>query len=318
MPEKERLQKILAAAGLGSRRACEEIILQGRVTVNGQVAQLGQSADPVRDRIAVDGKLVRPKKQHTYIALYKPVGVVSTARDEEARQAVVDLVQPALEKERGEKVRLYPVGRLDLLSEGLVLLTDDGELAQLLMHPRYEHTKEYNVAVSGSPSEATLQRWRDGVELEDGMTAPAEVTVLRREGGRTWLDIVMHEGRNREIRRVAELLGHPATLLIRVRIGPVELGTLRPGEWRYLAGAELKELRQLKRQAGAGPKGEQGPGARGTKKRAPGARGEQKPAAEDRGRPRTASMPGPERSRGQRQPRGERGGRRREDKPGRR
>lgn len=235
MPVQERLQKILASAGLGSRRACEELLRQGRVAVNGQIAHLGQSADPGRDRITVDGKPIQGRKKHTYIALYKPVGVVSTARDEEGRQAVVDLVPSA--------ARLYPVGRLDMLSEGLILLTDDGDLALRLTHPRYGHSKEYHVRVAGYVSAQTVEQWRQGVLLEDGKTAPAEVTVLRREKSGTWLRVVLHEGRNREIRRVAELLGYSIQKLIRTRIGPVRLGRLQPGEWRYLSERELAELR---------------------------------------------------------------------------
>jgi pseudouridine synthase len=240
MPKVERLQKILARAGLGSRRACEELIRQGRVAVNGQVARLGQKADPEQDRIALDGKPVQVQKQHTYIALYKPVGVVSTARDTGDRQTVVDLVP--------SEARLYPVGRLDMLSEGLILLTDDGELALLLTHPRYRHPKEYSVRLAGCMSDQTIAQWRQGVLLDDGKTAPADVSVLRRETNSTWLRIVLYEGRKREIRRVAELLGHSVQELIRVRVGPVNLGHLKPGEWRYLSEHELAALRKVKKQ----------------------------------------------------------------------
>ncbi len=238
MPE-ERLQKILAAAGLGSRRACEELIRQGRVAVNGQVARLGQKADPERDRVTLDGRPVRRRETHTYIALYKPVGVVSTAHDPQGRETVLDLVP--------SPTRLYPVGRLDYLSAGLVLLTDDGELAQRLMHPRYEHPKEYLVRLAGRVGDGAIARWREGVLLEDGQTAPADVSLLRRERDSTWLRIVLHEGRKREIRRVAELLGHSVEQLLRVRIGPVRLGDLRPREWRHLTEQELAELRRLKK-----------------------------------------------------------------------
>jgi 23S rRNA pseudouridine2605 synthase len=235
----ERLQKILARAGFGSRRACEELIRQGRVTVNGQVAQLGQKADPDRDHIAVDGRQLHLHYRRTYIAFHKPRGVLS---DEGSghRPTVGDLVPlPG---------RLFPVGRLDLRSEGLILLTNDGELANLLTHPRYEHTKEYHVYIEGYPDDETLRRWRQGTFLDGRRTAPAEVSVLRREGDGTWLRVVLREGRKRQIRRVAAMLGHPVHRLIRVRIGPVHLGTLKPGEWRHLTKRELRRLEELRQQ----------------------------------------------------------------------
>ena len=235
----ERLQKILARAGFGSRRDCEELIRHRRVTVNNQVAQLGQKADPDRDHIAVDGRQVQPTRQRTYVAFHKPRGVLSDGGSDH-RPTVVDLVPlPG---------RLFSVGRLDLRSEGLILLTDDGELANLLTHPRYEHTKEYHVYVEGHPRDETLGRWRRGVLVDGRQTAPAEVSVLRHEGDGTWLRVVLREGRKRQIRRVAAILGHPVHRLIRIRIGPVHLGTLRPGEWRYLTKRELRELEELKQQ----------------------------------------------------------------------
>jgi len=232
----DRLQKILAHAGRGSRRACEELIRQGRVSVNGQVAQLGQKADPVRDRITVDGKPVRIDRRRTYVALHKPRGVLSDEGDGSGRLSTVrDLVSiPG---------RLYPVGRLDLRSEGLILLTNDGELSHLLTHPRYEHDKEYHVYVTGCPSDEVLKRWRRGVFLEGRRTAPADVSILRREKDYTWLRVVLREGRKRQIRRVAAMLGHSVHQLIRVRIGPLRLGNLKPGQWRRLSDAEVKALR---------------------------------------------------------------------------
>ncbi len=244
----ERLQKILARAGFGARRACEDLIRQGRVTVNGQVAQLGQKADPNRDRIAVDGRPIRLPGIFTYIALHKPPGVLSDEGDGSGRRpTVLDLVK--------HPAHLFPVGRLDLRSEGLVLLTDDGDLALRLTHPRFGHEKEYHVLVEGCPSEETLARWRRGVELDGEMTAPAEVEVLRvaqdlscaparTEGELTWLRVVLREGRKRQIRRVAARLGHPVVRLIRVRIGPVRLGDLPPGRWRHLTPAEVRALRR--------------------------------------------------------------------------
>jgi 23S rRNA pseudouridine2605 synthase len=237
----ERLQKVLARAGFGSRRGCEELIRQGRVFVNGQVAELGQRADPERHRITVDGKLVRARHSFTYIVLYKPQGVLSAERDDSGRHRTVrDLVTlPG---------RLYPVGRLDLDSEGLILLTNDGELTNLLTHPRYEHSKEYHVDVEGHPSEKTLERWRRGVHLDDRRTAPAEVSVISRKKDHTQLRVVLREGRKRQIRRAATKLGHPVRRLVRVRIGPVQLGDLAPGQWRSLSNRELSQLQALKHQ----------------------------------------------------------------------
>ena len=232
----ERLQKILARAGFGSRRACEELIRQGRVKVNGVVAQIGQKADPDRDRITVDGNTIQVARRHVYVALHKPRGVLSDEGDEAGRFSTVrDLV--------GLPGRLFAVGRLDLQSEGLLLLTDDGDLANRLTHPRYEHAKEYQVDVEGQPDEETLKRWRRGVFLDGRRTAPAEVAVLQSERDHTWLRVVMREGRKRQVRHVAAMLGHPVRRLIRVRLGPLDLGDLKPGEWRKLTDAEVKALK---------------------------------------------------------------------------
>ena len=237
----ERLQKIMAHAGIGSRRACEDLIRQGRVSVNGEVAHIGQKADPERDHVTVDGKPLQIRQRRTYIALHKPRGVLSDEGDGSGRlptaRELVDLPQ-----------RLYPVGRLDLRSEGLILLTDDGELANVLTHPRYEHEKEYRVLVEGEPDEATLVKWRRGVFLDGRRTAPAQVTVIGREEGYTWLRVVLHEGRKRQIRRVGTMLGHPVHRLIRVRIGPVRLGNLKPGEWRHVSDKEREALDRVKQE----------------------------------------------------------------------
>ncbi len=235
----DRLQKLLALAGYGSRRASEELIKQGRVVVNGQVAQIGQKADPVCDQIVVDGKALRVGGPRIYVIVHKPRGILSDERDAENRSTTVRQLVPLVG-------HLYPVGRLDLRSEGLVLLTDDGELANLLTHPRYEHTKEYQVCVEGHPTEETCVKWRAGVFLDGRRTAPAEVTVAGREQNRTWLRIVMREGRKRQIRRVAAMLGHPVRRLVRVRIGPIQLGSLKPGEWRHLREGEVRQLMEIK------------------------------------------------------------------------
>jgi 23S rRNA pseudouridine2605 synthase len=234
----ERLQKILARAGFGSRRSCEELIRRGHVAVNGRVAHIGQKADPERDCITLDGKRVQDKHTYTYVALHKPRGVLSDEGDGTERvQTARDLVDlPG---------RLYPVGRLDLRSEGLLLLTDDGKLTHQLTHPRYKHEKEYRVYVEGHPDEKTLHQWRSGVFLDGSKTAPAEVSVVRREKGRTRLRVVLREGRKRQIRRVGAMLGHPVHELIRTRIGPVHLGDLEPGQWRHLTEKEVEALQKL-------------------------------------------------------------------------
>lgn len=238
----ERLQKLLAQAGYGSRRACEEIVAAGRVTVNGQVAQLGDKADPNVDRIAVDGKRLQVEAQPVYIMLNKPRNVVTTNEDELGRKTVRDLVD--------YDGAIYPVGRLDADSEGLVLLTNDGELANVLTHPRYEHEKEYLVFVQGRPDAKALQAWRRGVVLpesyRDGYrTLPARVEVIRHEGSGALLRVIMREGRKRQIRDVARLLGHPVQYLLRVRIGPLDMGELKPGKWRFLNVKEIRSLREL-------------------------------------------------------------------------
>lgn len=234
----ERLQKILAQADLGSRRSCEEIIRQGRVTVNGAVAKIGQSADPDLDEIYVDGNRIRRKRKFTYIALNKPRDVLSDEGDGTGRVTTARQLLPV-------PGHLFPVGRLDLRSEGLLLFTDDGELANRLTHPRYEHTKEYRVLVEGHPDQRVLDSWRKGVLLDDKMTLPARVEVVQRTPDRTWLRVVLREGRKRQIRRVASLLGHYAVKLVRVRVGPIWLGQLKPGEWRYLSSREIGWLAEL-------------------------------------------------------------------------
>ena len=231
----ERLQKILAQAGYGSRRACEEFILQGRVTVNGRPAELGQKADPRVDRVAVDGSVISLPDELTYVALHKPRGVVSSLAAQDNRQTVRDLVSlPG---------RLYPVGRLDVDSEGLILLTNDGELTEYLTHPRYESEKEYRVLVKGTPDDDQLNAWRRGVVLEGKRTAPAQVRREEKAAAGTWLRVTMHEGRKHQIRDIGAVLGVPVRRLIRVRMGSLILGNLPPGEWRELKPGEVEALR---------------------------------------------------------------------------
>jgi 23S rRNA pseudouridine2605 synthase len=238
----ERLQKVMAHAGVASRRKSEDLIRQGRVTVNGQVVtQLGTKVDPARDDIRVDGQRIQLRSSHTYIMLNKPRGVLSVMEDARGRRALGDLLQSSR--------RLYPVGRLDAGSEGLILLTDDGDLANLLTHPRYGHEKEYRALVNGRPSLKTLEAWRRGVILEGKPTAPARVDVLRQERDAALLRVVIREGRKRQIREVAALLGHPVRELKRVCLGPLHLGTLEVGQWRHLTAKEVKQLEGLKRSA---------------------------------------------------------------------
>ncbi len=233
----DRVQKLLAQAGFGSRRACEEFILQGRVRVNGLVAELGQKADPAKDVITLDGEPLAKREKLTYILLYKPRGVVSSLDPQGDRKTVRDLV-PA-------EQRLYPVGRLDMDSEGLILLTNDGELTQKLTHPRYETEKEYRVLVADEPDEKQLNIWRHGVVLEGQRTAPAQVVREARTPEGVWLNVVMHEGRKHEIRDIARALGLWVHKLIRVRLGTLKIGSLRPGQWRLLEPGEVRQLQVL-------------------------------------------------------------------------
>jgi len=232
----ERLQKILAQAGYGSRRACEALIVAGRVRVNGQVAGLGSKADPTTERILVDRQPIKAPEKLEYVALYKPRGVVSAVTSPDPRQTVRSLVPlPGT---------LYPVGRLDVDSEGLILLTNDGELANRLTHPRFGHQKEYRVLVARHPDAEQLATWRRGVVLEEGYrTAPVDVRVENTKGKGTWLRIVMQEGRKRQIREIGSLLGLPVVKIIRVRIGSLHLGLLKSGHWRRLTAEEVKALR---------------------------------------------------------------------------
>jgi 23S rRNA pseudouridine2605 synthase len=232
----ERLQKILAHAGFGSRRACEDMIIAGRVIVNGQVAHIGSKADLQVDQVKLDGKLVKISEAYQYIVLYKPRGVLSTVSSPDPRPTVRDLV-PVLG-------RLYPVGRLDVDSEGLILLTNDGELANQLTHPRYGHEKEYRVLIARHPDEKQLSAWRHGVVMQDGYrTTPVQVEVEAHSGKGTWMRVIMKEGRKRQIRDTCGQIGLPVVNIIRIRIGSLRLGNLKPKEWRYLTPAEVKELK---------------------------------------------------------------------------
>jgi 23S rRNA pseudouridine2605 synthase len=235
----DRLQKILAQAGYGSRRACEDFITAGRVRVNGQIASLGQKADTAVDKITVDGKPIAAAEQLIYIALYKPRMVLSTIEAErgDERQTLRDLVDVPQQ--------VYPVGRLDFESEGLVLMTNDGELANQLTHPRYGHEKEYRVLLARRPEQEQLGAWRRGVVLEDGYkTAPAVVHFESAQGKGAWVRVIMGEGRKRQIREICRQLGLPVVRILRVRIGSLRLGNLKPRQWRYLTMQEVSDLKQ--------------------------------------------------------------------------
>ena len=233
----ERLQKLLSSAGVASRRSAEEYIQAGRVTVNGRRAVLGGTADPDRDDIRVDGRPLRAPERRTYLMLHKPRGFVTTLSDEKGRRTVAELVARC-------GARVWPVGRLDLDSEGLLLMTDDGALTQKLLHPSHEVEKEYHVRVTGDV-ERGLPRLRGPMELDGVALRPARVAVLGREGRDTLLSVVIHEGRNRQVRRMCALAGLEVRRLCRVREGPVQLGALAPGRWRLLTAEEVAALKAL-------------------------------------------------------------------------
>lgn len=226
----ERLQKILARAGLGSRRVCEDLIADERVTVNGEVAELGRRVDPDTDTVAVDGVPIGVRPGLVYYLLNKPAGVVTTADDPQGRPTVVGLVP--------DDPRVFPVGRLDVDTEGLLLLTNDGDLTHRLTHPSFGVEKEYLAWVEGRATRGELRRLREGVELDDGPTAPADVAQVA-EG---LLKITIHEGRNRQVRRMCDAIGHPVRRLVRTRIGPLADRKLRPGAWRALTRDEVRAL----------------------------------------------------------------------------
>ena len=233
-PAGERLQKILSRAGVASRRAAETMIEQGRVTVNGDtVRELGTRADAERDDIRVDGVRVRVVTEHAYILLNKPKGVVTTRHDPEKRQTVMDLVPPV--------PGLFPVGRLDVTTEGLMLLTNDGAFAERVAHPRYEVPRVYHAKVYRVPPPETLARLRQGVTVEGERLAVDNVRVLQ-AGNNAWLELTLHEGKHHEVRRLLEAVGHPVSKLKRVGLGPLTTRGLNPGEYRHLRPAEVKAL----------------------------------------------------------------------------
>lgn len=230
-----RIQKILAMMGVASRRKAEELVIEGRVTVNGKRAVLGMKSDPARDHIKVDGKLLVSAESRIYLMFYKPAGVITSLSDPEGRTTVKDFL-------KGIKHRVFPVGRLDYDSEGLLLITNDGNFAHSILHPSKKIPKTYAAKVKGVIDESGLESLRKGVMLEDGVTAPARAKRIRKSDSNSWVEITIHEGRKRQVRRMLERVGHPVIKLRRTAIGGLNLADLKPGEMRRLTVEEVKNL----------------------------------------------------------------------------
>jgi 23S rRNA pseudouridine2605 synthase len=233
----KRLQKILSDMGIASRRKAEELIIEGRITVNGRIATIGMKADPVKDHIKVDGKLLIRSEPKVYIMLNKPKNVVTTLYDPEGRPTIKDFL-------KGVKYRVFPVGRLDYNSEGLLLLTNDGDFAHAVLHPSKKISKTYLVKVKGVLDEEEIAKLRTGVKLVDGITAPAQVKRVIRTENNSWLKITIHEGKKRQIRRMLEKIGHPVLKLKRIKINGIELDKLKPGAHRYLTSEEINKIKK--------------------------------------------------------------------------
>lgn len=235
----ERLQKILAQAGVASRRQSEELIIKGRVAVNGEkVTQLGVKVNPEEDIILVDGKPINQEEDKVYFMLHKPAGYISSAKDPQGRPTVLDFFNNIPQ-------RVYPVGRLDYDTEGILLLTNDGDLTHALTHPSHQISKTYLARVEGVPNKENLRKFARGLQLEDGITAPAKIAITDISKGKALLEIEIHEGRNRQVRRMCEAIGYPVVYLKRTKVGPLELGDLSRGEFRALSNREVRELKKL-------------------------------------------------------------------------
>ncbi|MGC2063258.1 MAG: pseudouridine synthase [Thermodesulfovibrionales bacterium] len=232
----QRLQKIIADMGIASRRKAEEIIIEGRVTVNGKVAVIGMKADPSRDHVKVDGKLLTRPEIKVYFIFNKPRGVVTSLGDPEGRPTVQDFI-------RGIRERVYPVGRLDYDSEGLLILTNDGDLAHGVLHPSKKIPKTYLVKIKGALEAEDLDRLRKGIRLDRAVTAPAKVKTLRKTDQNSWVEMVIYEGKKRQIRRMLEKVGHPVIRLMRIRINGIEMGDVKPGMIRRMLPEEIEMLR---------------------------------------------------------------------------
>jgi 23S rRNA pseudouridine2605 synthase len=289
--ELERLQKIIAHAGFASRREAEAMIREGRVTVNGRiVTELGTRADAARDHIKVDGKLITRAETHRYILLYKPREVMTTVEDPQGRRTVIDLI-------KGVRERIYPVGRLDFHSEGLILLTNDGDLAFKVSHPQHGSVKTYNVKVRGIPEERLVDKLRRGITLDGKRTLPCEIDRMKTTGrhddeGNSWFEVKLREGRTQQIRKMFQAVGHPVSKLRRVAIGPLSDPHLTPGMWRELTKQEVKMLATMQEPAPSKLK-RRAPAKAASKKKAPGAaaapRGRAKSAARTAAAPRATS-----------------------------
>lgn len=276
--ELERLQKIIAHAGFASRREAETMIREGRVTVNGRVVdELGSKADPVHDHIKVDGKLITRPETHRYILLYKPKEVMTTVEDPQGRKTVIDLV-------KGVRERIYPVGRLDFHSEGLILLTNDGDLAFKVSHPKHGSVKTYHVKVRGVPSDRIVEKLERGITIDGKRTLPCEIARMKTTGrgedeGNSWYEVRLREGRTQQIRKMFQAVGHPVSKLRRVAIGPIADPKLTAGDWRELSPKEVKMLETMQELAKPKPRRAARPSAKKTTKAPAAAAAKKKPAA---------------------------------------
>ncbi len=233
----ERIQKIIAKCGIASRRKAEEMILEGLVRINGVPATLGMKADLEKDHIKVRGKLIGAAQSKVYLVFNKPVQCLTALHDAERRPTIKDYLKRV-------KVQVFPVGRLDFNSEGLLILTNDGELANAILHPRNKIPKTYRVKIDGVLEDKDIKKLERGIKLEDGLTAPAKVKTVRKLEANSWIDITIYEGRKRQVRRMLERVGHPVSKLIRIRINGLSLGNLKPGEYRYLSPEEIEKLKR--------------------------------------------------------------------------
>lgn len=234
---KERIQKYLARCGVASRRKAEELVLSGKVKVNGSLIKEIILIDPEKDTVEVEGKKVKPEEKRVYIMLNKPTGVITSAKDQFGRRTVLDLVNV--------KERIFPVGRLDYDTSGLIILTNDGEVANKLMHPSKEVNKVYVAEVLGVPTKEEMDKFKRGLKIEDYVTAPADIKILKNLGRTSVIEVIIHEGRNRQVRKMCDAIGHKVIKLKRIKIGEIELGNLKEGEWRYLNQNEIEYLKSL-------------------------------------------------------------------------
>lgn len=234
----ERLQKYMASCGVASRRKCEDIILQGRVKINGKVVkELGLKINDEKDKVTVDNKIIKREEKKVYIALNKPEGYVSTVKDERGRKTLLDIVKV--------KERIYPIGRLDYDTSGLILLTNDGDVYNKIIHPREEKRKIYNAIIKGIPCEEDIIKFKNGIDIGGYITAKAKFKILSIDKGLAEVRIEIHEGKNRQIRKMCDAIGHPVLVLKRIQIGKIKLGNLEKGSWRYLDEEEIKYIKSL-------------------------------------------------------------------------